>query len=141
MGELEIRAVDTEPAPVATADLDTADDAVAREPAHAMIEPVAVEAIAPDAASESGEVEVHAVAAEPAPVATTADLDTAADAAAREPAHAMIEPVMVEAIAPDAASESGEVEVHAVAENPSPWRRPRTSTPRPMRSRESRPMP
>ena len=85
-----------------------------------MIEPVAVEAMAVDAASESGEVEVHAVAAEPEPVATTADLDIAADAAAREPAHAMIEPVTVEAMAVEAASESGERKVSVVDTEPAP---------------------
>ena len=50
-----------------TADVDSAAAEVVLQPAQAMIEPVAVQAVAADAASESGEVEVHAVAAEPDP--------------------------------------------------------------------------
>ena len=81
---MEVHAVAAEPAPGATtADVDSAADEVVLQPAQATIEPVAVESVAADAAPESGELEVHAFAAEPDPVATTADVDSAADEVAR----------------------------------------------------------
>ena len=120
-GEVEVHAGAAEPESVATtADIDFAADAAALQPAPATSEPIMVEAMAGDAASESGELEVHAGAAEPEPMATTADIDFAADAAALEPAHAMIEPVAVEAMAVDAASESVELEVSALDTEPAP---------------------
>ena len=117
--EPEVSTIDDERARMgAAADVVSAADQGA--PTHGTIEPVAVESMVADAAPEWGELEVRAVDTEPAPVATTADIGFAADAAALQPAHATIEPVTVEPRAVDAASESGEVEVHAVAAEPDP---------------------